>query len=155
MNSAALADVELLLADKHCRDVVLAAAHAVDSQDYDALAACLTADAKVVRPGGSVLEGRSDIVASYQAKHPNRLTKHVVCNHSIDVQTSDSAVSRCTVLLYASDASRPSPPQGRPADAAHQVGQIVDHLVRTPAGWKIQQRNAWFDFQVAASPSTP
>jgi hypothetical protein len=34
-----LTDVELLLADKHCRDVVLAAAQAVDSQDYDAFVA--------------------------------------------------------------------------------------------------------------------
>jgi ketosteroid isomerase-like protein len=155
MSSAALGDLALLLADKDCRDVVLAAAYAVDSQDYDAFVACFTVDANVVRPGGSVLAGRAEILASYKAKPPNRLTKHVVCNHSIDVPTADSAVSRCMVLLYVSDTSRPSAPQGRPADAAHQVGQIVDQLVRTPEGWKIQQRNAWFDFQVAASPSTP
>jgi 3-phenylpropionate/cinnamic acid dioxygenase small subunit len=155
MSSAALGDLALLLADKHCRDVVLAAAHAVDSQNYDAFVACFTTDANVIRPGGSVLEGHSDILASYKAKHPSRLTRHVVCNHSIDVQSGDSAVSRCTVLLYVSDASRPSAPQGRQADAAHQVGHIVDQLVRTPEGWKIQQRNAWFEFQVAASPSTP
>lgn len=155
MSSVTLSDLEVLLADKQCRDLVLAAVHAVDCQDYDAFVACLTIDANVVRPGGSVLVGRSEILASYKAKHPSRLTKHVVCNHAIDVQTSDSAVSRCTVLLYVGDASRPSTPQGRPADAAHQVGQIVDQLVRTPEGWKIQQRNAWFDFQVGASPSTP
>jgi ketosteroid isomerase-like protein len=155
MSSAALGDLEMLLADKQCRDVVLAAAQAVDCQDYEAFVACLTTDATVVRPGGNALVGRSEILASYKAKQPSRLTRHVVCNHCIDVKTSESAVSRCTVLLYVSDASRPSAPQGRPADVAHQVGQIVDQLVRTPEGWKIQQRNAWFDFQVAANPSTP
>jgi 3-phenylpropionate/cinnamic acid dioxygenase small subunit len=150
-----LTDVELLLADKHCRDVVLAAAQAVDSQDYDAFVALFTVGASVVRPGGHALVGRAEILASYQAKSPSRLTQHVLCNHRVDVQTSDSAVSRCTVLLYVSDTGRPLVPQGRKADAAHQVGHIEDQMVRTPEGWKIQQRKAWFEFQVAASPSTP
>jgi hypothetical protein len=59
------------------------------------------------------------------------------------------------VLLYVSDTGRPLVPQGRKADAAHQVGHIEDQMVRTPEGWKIQQRKAWFEFQVAASPSAP
>jgi len=153
--AAVLDGVELLLADKHCRDVVLAAAQAVDSQDYEAFVALFTVGASVVRPGGHALVGRAEILASYKAKPLSRLTQHVVCNHRVDVQTSDSATSRCTVLLYVSDSSRSLAPQGRLADAAHQVGHIEDQLVRTPEGWKIQQRTAWFDLQVAASPLAP
>lgn len=147
-----LNDLALLLAEKRCRDLVLAAAQAVDGQDYEALVALFTEDAELVRPGGQPLHGRAEILASYRAKSPHRLTQHLVCNHRVDVLSEASAQSHCTVVLYVSDTRQPSVPQGRSADAAHQIGQIVDQLVYTPEGWKIQRRKAWFDFQVAASP---
>lgn len=142
--------LEMLLAEKHCRELVLSAAEAVDRQDYEGLVAYFTEDATLVRPGGQPLHGRSAILASYASKSPDRLTQHLVCNHRVTVDPSGFAQSRCKVLLYASDSKRELTNQGRLADATHHVGEIVDRLVLTADGWRIQQRQAWFDLQVNA-----
>lgn len=138
----------LLLADMQCRDTVLAAADAVDRQDYAALAALFTPDATLVRPGAEPLKGRDAIFASYASKNPDRLTQHLVCNHRVQVDLSGRAQSHCKVLLYVGSKSQELTAQGRLADSRHQVGQIVDQLVITADGWRIQERRAWFDLQV-------
>lgn len=136
----------LIQAQNACRDLVVMAAEAVDQQDYRALVELFCEDATLIRPGGAALQGRSEIFASYSAKDPNRMTHHLVCNHHVQILSSgQSAHSRCKVLLYVSDKSRAVTPQGRMADAKHQVGTILDELVLTADGWKIQKRNAWFD----------
>jgi len=133
-------------AQNECRDVILAAAVAVDAQDYAALVELFCEDATVVRPGGAALQGRAEILASYLSKSPSRLTHHLVCNHQVQILPSGrNAHSRCRVLLYVSDQSREVTPAGRAGDAMHQVGTIMDELVLTAEGWKIQKRQAWFD----------
>jgi ketosteroid isomerase-like protein len=133
-------------AQNECRDVILAAAVAVDAQDYAALVALFCEDATVVRPGGAALYGRAEILASYLLKDANRMTHHLVCNHQVQVLPSgESAHSRCKVLLYVSDKNHTLTAQGRKANAKHQVGTIEDLLVLTAEGWKIQKRHAWFD----------
>lgn len=142
--------LEILLSEKHCRELVLAAAEAVDRQDYEGLVAFFTEDATLVRLGGQALQGRSAILASYASKNPDRLTQHLVCNHRVEVDPCGFAQSRCKVLLYTSDRHRELTHQGRLADAMHQVGEMVDRLVLTSDGWRIQQREAWFDLRVNA-----
>ena len=138
--------VALLQAESTCRDLILMAADAVDQQNYAALVALFCEDAVLVRPGGNALQGRSQILASYSSKDPNRMTQHLVCNHRVQISPlGKEAHSHCKVLLYVSDKSRAMTPQGRSADVKHQVGTIADELVLTPDGWRIQKRNAWFD----------
>lgn len=135
----------LLQAEKACRDVIVAAAEAVDQQNYLALVDLFTDDASLVRPGGLALNGRAEILAAYQSKDANRLTQHLICQQSIQVSPAGVAQSRCKVLLYAADRQRELSPQGRMADAQHQVGVIEDQLLLTDDGWKIQNRLAWFE----------
>jgi len=136
----------LIQAESACRDLILMAADAVDQQNYAALVALFCEDAILVRPGGNALQGRSEILASYSLKDPNRMTQHLVCNHRVQVSSSGkNAHSHCKVLLYVSDKNRTLTPRGRVADASHQVGTIADELVLTADGWRIQKRNAWFD----------
>ena len=138
-------------AQNECRDVIWAAAVAVDAQDYAALVELFCVDATLVRPGGAALHGRAEILASYLLKDANRMTHHLVCNHQVQVLSSgESAHSRCRVLLYVSDKNHDLTPQGRKADSKHQVGTIEDALVLTTDGWKIQKRHAWFDVFVHA-----
>lgn len=144
-----------LFAEKHCRDVVLAAARAVDAQDYAALVALFTQDATLVRPGGEPLQGRAAIMTSYASKNPDRLTRHVVSNHSVQMQGREGALSQCTVQLYASDQRTPLSARGRAAEPVVLLGQIADRLVRTGQGWLIQERRAWFDMHLAPAAATP
>lgn len=137
--------LSLLQAEKSCRDLVVSAVDAIDRQDYEALVDLFTSDAILVRPGGVELHGYSEILASYQARDPNRITHHLICQQHIQVHPSGAAQSRCKVLLYTSNREYELTPKGRLADVQHQVGAIVDELVLTDIGWKIRARQAWFD----------
>lgn len=146
-----MTEIECLQAEKACRDIVLAAARAVDQQDYRALAALFADDGELVRPGGTPLVGPEAIFASYAAKDPERLTQHIVCNHQVTVDGGTTARSSCVVILWTSRRSEELTPKGRPADAMQQVGEIDDWFVRTPGGWKIQRRAARFTMYAAGS----
>lgn len=146
-----MTEIECLQAEKACRDIVLAAARAVDQQDYQALAALFADDGELVRPGGTPLVGPEAIRASYAAKDPARLTQHLVSNHQVWVDCASTARSSCVVTLWTSQRGEELTPKGRKADAMQQVGEIDDWFVRTPQGWRIQRRAARFTMYRAAS----
>jgi ketosteroid isomerase-like protein len=150
MVGAMLSDVAALLAKQACREVVLQAAEAVDAQNYNAFVALFTEDATLVRPGGAALTGRADILQAYRSKDPHRMTHHLICNHLVTLTAADKAVSRCKVVLYASDQRRALTPKGRQADAQQLAGVIEDALVLTAQGWLIQHRQAWFELMIQA-----
>ena len=143
-----LSDVVALLAKQACREVVLKAAEVVDAQDYDAFVALFTEDATLVRPGGSMLKGRAEILQAYLNKDPHRLTHHLICNHQVTLSAADRALSRCKVLLLASDQRRELTPKGRQADSQQMSGVIEDVLVLSAEGWQIQNRHAWFELLI-------
>ena len=145
----------LWLAERQCRHLVMAAAEAVDHQQYQAFVDCFTEDAVLQRPGGEPLSGHGAILASYASKSPDRLTQHLLCNHRVTVDPSGWAESSCKVLLYVSDRRRPLLPAGRLADASHHVGQFLDRLVQTADGWRLQHSKAWFEMQVVSPVTSP
>ena len=140
-----------LLAENACRALVLAAADAVDRQDPAAFAALFTPDGVLVRPDGTLLQGREAIHAAYAARPADRLTRHLICNHGVQLGPDGCATSRCTVLLWSGRRSDPETPKGRPADALQQVGEIDDELVLTTEGWCIRRREARFIFHTGNS----
>lgn len=138
-------NVSLLASEAQCREVVLQAADAVDSADWQRFAALFLPAGILVRPDGSELCGRSAIVQAYQARDPDRLTEHLICNHRVEVdESAGTATSRCKVLLWSSKHSAELTPKGRLADATAQVGEMVDSLQHTPEGWRISSRRARF-----------
>lgn len=143
-----LSELDALLAKQACSELVLKAAAAVDAQDYDTLVALFTPDAQLQRPGGVVLRGRDEILQAYRSKDPQRMTCHVITNHLVTLTDVDRAESRCKVMLYASDQRRVATFQGRQADSEQLLGVIVDALIRTDAGWQIQNRQAGFELLI-------
>ncbi len=140
-----MSTLETLAAEAACRALVLQGADAVDRGDAQGFAALFVPDGTLVRPDGSVLQGRAAIAHTYASRDPDRLTQHLVCNQqvSVDLQAG-TAQARSKVLLWTGRHSSPSTPQGRPADATSQVGEFVDELEHTPEGWRIRSRRAQF-----------
>lgn len=136
--------LERLRAEADCRDLVVAAAAAVDASDPAAFAALFAPDGVLERPDGSRLEGREAIRAVYAARGSERLTRHLITNHVVRLGVPGTATSHCSVLLWSGRRSDPATPQGRPADARQQVGEFDDVLVRLDEGWRIARRSARF-----------
>ncbi len=141
MNTA----LDILVAEAACRDLVLAAAEAVDGRDFLAFADLFEVRGVLVRPDGTELVGRPAIVAAYAARDPERLTRHLVSNQRVRVDlATGTAQAACSVLLWSGRHSDAATPRGRPADVQQQVGEIRDLLAKTPEGWRIRRREAWF-----------
>lgn len=137
--------LQRMLAEQACRDLVLAAADAIDGGDYQALAQLFESDGELVRPDGVVLRGHAAILAAYAARDPDRLTRHLVCNQRVAVDlTAGTAAASCTILLWSGHHSDAQTPRGRPADPVQQVGGVRDQCVLTPDGWRIRRRQAGF-----------
>lgn len=140
----ALPAIEHLAAESEVRAVVLASARLVDAQDWRGFADLFADDAQLIRPDGSLMQGREAVFNAYAARDPERLTQHVITNHEVEVLSAQQAHSRCLVLLWSGKRSDAPSAKGRPADAAQQLGEFVDQLTRTPEGWRIARREARF-----------
>jgi 3-phenylpropionate/cinnamic acid dioxygenase small subunit len=111
-------------------------ARALDTRDWDLLAALFTADAVVdySGEGGPVCQGPAAVVADCQADFAGLdATHHLIGNVAVDV-AGDEARATCALQAwhYRSGAAGGS--------TLLLAGGYEDRLVRTPAGWRIAHR---------------
>lgn len=143
MNTAATCDH--WIAKLACRELIETSVQHVDDGKAAAFAALFAPDAVLVRPNGSLLEGRAAIEAAYAQRPATRITRHLVSNVVVTLDGTDSARARSYVLLWSSDAIEADPVYGRRADARQLVGEFEDQLSRRADGqWQLQSRQARF-----------
>jgi 3-phenylpropionate/cinnamic acid dioxygenase small subunit len=136
-------DLDMMLIERACARVVIESAAANDLRRWAELAALYTVDGVVERPNGQRLQGREAIEAAYAAGPPERVTRHLCTNVRVQVEGPGSARVTTTVLIVAgvrtddADATFGVVPNDH-----HTVGQFVDRMVRTDAGWQIAERQA-------------
>jgi uncharacterized protein (TIGR02246 family) len=139
-------ELALLSAEAGCRRTVLRSAHCIDAGDPAGLAALFTMEGVLQRPTGAPLQGRAAIAAAYQARSPERLTRHLVVSTLVEVTAPDQANAVSRVLLWVGDAGDPGGPQGRPRRGAPLLGKFADRLRRqADGGWLIERRDASFE----------
>jgi len=118
-----------------------------DAQDWEAVAALYTEDARFARPSkpGEFIEGREAILASFLARPP-RAQRHIIANVVVDVEGPASARAFSVIVLYQGDPA----PEGRlPAMSADSplVGTFTDRLALTADGWRFAERVGGLDFK--------
>ncbi|MFG6441094.1 nuclear transport factor 2 family protein [Roseateles sp. LKC17W] len=139
-------EITLLSAEAGCRRIVLLSAHCIDAGDHAGLAALFTPDGALHRPSGEPAQGRGAITAAYQARPPERLTRHLVVSTLVEVTAPDQASAVSRVLLWVGDDRDAPGPQGRPRRGAPLLGKFADRLRRQPDGsWLIERREASFE----------
>ena len=121
-----------------------------DAQDWAAVAALYTEDARFARPSnpGAFIEGRAAILASFTARPP-RAQRHVMANIVIDVVSANEARGFSVIVLYMGDAaSAGSGHGGLPVKDPKSplIGSFTDKLVRTADGWRFAERVGGLDF---------
>ena len=118
-----------------------------DAQDWPAVAALYTEDARFARPSqpGVFIEGRAAILASFLAR-PARAQRHVIANVVVDVEDSDHARAFSVIVLYMGDVPEAG---GLPIQDPKSplIGTFTDRLVRTAEGWRFAERVGGLDFR--------
>jgi len=135
---------ERLLIQDACRELVLRAAAHADANEPDRLADLFADDGVLTRPNAEPLHGRDAIRQAYAQRPADRITRHLVTNTRVDVESSTRARAHSYVLLWAASAADAAGPQGRPAQPRQLVGEFDDRFSLTPQGWRIAQREARF-----------
>ena len=118
-----------------------------DAQDWEAVAALYTEDARFARPSkpGEFVEGRAAILAGFRARPP-RAQRHVIANVVVDVESPSSARAFSVIVLYQGDRA----PEGEmPTMSADSplVGTFTDRLMLTEEGWRFAERVGGLDFR--------
>jgi len=126
-----------------------------DAQDWEAVAALYTEDARFARPSkpGEFIEGREAILASFLARPP-RAQRHVIANIVVDVEGSDSARAFSVIVLYQGDPAAPGELPAMSADSP-LVGTFTDRLALTEDGWRFAERVGGLDFRPGRGPTPP
>jgi len=118
-----------------------------DAQDWDAVAALYTEDARFARPSqpDNFVVGREAILASFRAR-PARAQRHVMANIVVNVEDADHARAFSVIVLYMGDAADDG---GLPSISANSplIGTFTDKLVRTGQGWRFAERVGALDFR--------
>lgn len=138
-------EVDQWLTRLACGDVIERSARCVDDGDAHGIAALFAEDGVLQRPSGEPLQGREAIRASYAARPAERITRHLVTNTVINLQSDGSAHAKSRVLLWSGSSDTPDSPFGRQAQPRELVGEFDDLLQRQSDGaWRIVRRTASF-----------
>lgn len=134
-----------LLIEQECRNVVLRAAAFADGHNPVGLALLFAPDAVLIRPNEPPIVGRDGIRQAYERRPKERITRHLVTNTMVEVESESRARACSYVLLWTGSALDESGPHGRLADERKLVGEFNDVFSLGLDGqWLIQRREARF-----------
>ena len=118
-----------------------------DAQDWPAVAALYSEDARFARPSqpGVFVEGREAILASFLAR-PARAQRHVIANVVVEVEDETHARAFSVIVLYMGDVPEGG---GLPVQDPKSplIGTFTDRLVRTRDCWRFAERVGGLDFR--------
>lgn len=134
--------IDRLVAEQEIARLITRFALLNDAGDWDAVAATFVEDGRFVRPaGGDPVVGRAAIHASF-ASRPPRVSRHLITNIIVDVNSPDEATSRCAMLLYTAPAGETV------ATSPALIGGFRDRLVREADGWCFAERVGFLDLRI-------
>jgi ketosteroid isomerase-like protein len=141
--------LQRLLIQDACRELVLRSVECTDAHDATGLAALFAPDGVLRRPGGQPLVGPAAIQAAYAQRPRERITRHLVTNTLVEVESATTASARSRVLLWAGSTEDADGPQGRPLRGPQLIGEFDDRFVLTGEGWRFASRDASFVLRAA------
>lgn len=133
--------------EQDCERLIRRYVNLNDAQDWEAVAALYTEDARFARPSkpGEFVEGRAAILESFRARSP-RAQRHVIANTVVDVEGPATARAFSVIVLYMGDVPEDG---GLPVQDPRSplIGTFTDLIVLTPEGWRFKERVGGLDFR--------
>ncbi|MGA0807211.1 MAG: nuclear transport factor 2 family protein [Pseudohongiellaceae bacterium] len=119
-----------------------------DAGRFHELVDLFTPDGLYARPiaPDTFIVGRTDILASFEARPRDRVGRHLITNVIIDVQDSEHASGFCYVTLYSGSMAHKAEKFGLQAQASQFIGEYADRFVLTAQGWKFTERKGCIIF---------
>ena len=142
-----MTEAERRAIEQDCERLIKLYVNLNDAQDWFAVAALYTEDARFARPSqpGVFIEGREAILESFLAR-PARAQRHVIANTVVDVEDANHARAFSVIVLYQGDVAEPGELPTMSANSP-LVGTFTDRLVRTVEGWRFAERVGGLDFR--------
>ena len=133
--------LDRLFAEQEIAALVTRYAMLNDDGDHAGVAALFTEDGSFVRPsGGAPIVGPAAIRASYEGRPP-RISRHLITNIVVDLESADAATARSTMILYTAAPGALPAVANKPA----LLGGFRDRLVKTADGWRFAAREGYLD----------
>jgi hypothetical protein len=140
---SALPDLDVLLIERACERLINEFFEAIDVRNDGHLANLFISEGVYARPidPDTLISGRDAIVKAFIARPGGRVSRHIVSNVRITVESPDRARGVSRVMLIAGPDQPAAHPQfGFKADARQLVGEFDDEFVKTPEGWRFASR---------------
>lgn len=145
-----LSPVDRLLAVQDCTGLMHEYGYRFDHGEAVAVADLFTADGEWSSPAVAC-RGRDELIAFFRqrAELTDRVTRHVVTNITVSVQSADLATARSYAVEFrgtrgdAGDATLTG--ETRPA----VIGDYEDEFVRVDGSWKFHRRRVVLEFKRA------
>lgn len=112
----------------------------LDARRFDEIVTLFASDGGLRRPSdpGTLIAGRDNILAAYKARPAGKVTRHLVANTTIDVESPTRASGVCYVILYTADpvdnATGPLKSDG------YVIGAYHDRFVLEDGEWRFLER---------------
>ena len=142
-----MTDDERRAIEADCERLIKLYVNLNDAQDWPAVAALYTENARFARPSqpGVFIEGRQAILDSFLARRA-RAQRHVIANVVVNVEDETRARAFSVIVLYMGDAADDGGlPMRDPKSPL--IGTFTDRLVRTSEGWRFAERVGGLDFR--------
>lgn len=148
--------IERVEIERACERLVYTYTRALDRGDMNGAADCFALDGSFARPmtPDNLIRGREAIRTALLSRPKTLLTKHVVSNVMIDVDTRDSAhgLSYLTMIATTPDVGA-SPPHA--SSGPLYFGEFLDRFVLEAGVWRFLERRGSiqlkFDHEVSRS----
>ena len=141
MPTGTLKAAERIKIERACERLVNAYARALDLGDLSAAADCFAENGSMARPMApdQVIEGRETIRAALLTRPRTLLTKHLVSNVMIDVESRDRARGiSCLTMISTTPPGDAKPPFI--SKGPLYFGEFQDRFVREQGVWKFLER---------------
>ncbi len=137
-----MTEQEILNIRQVCADLMVRFANANDAMRYHDLVALFAEDGAFARPTApdTVLQGKQAILAAFESRPKDRVTRHIISNIQIDVRDASHASGLCYAILYSGNQGDMADKFGLRASASQFVGEFHDEFVLTPEGWRFASR---------------
>ncbi len=113
-----------------------------DAGDYVSLCDLFTADASFARPTDpeNFTSGRENILAAFQSRPNDRITRHIISNIVIEVANDSTAKGSCYATLFMAPVDAEAAKFGVKANPSQFIGEFYIDFSLTPEGWKISRQ---------------